>query len=155
MQCFEMRRTDRKLDEKNAFEILEKGNFGILSTIGSDGYPYGVPVNYVFVNEKIYFHCAKNVGHKEKNLINSNKVSFTVVTKSDVCSEKMTTKYESTIAFGIAEKTFTEKEFVLRELVKKYSPNNIPEGEKHIEKSFNACDIFAIKIEKLTAKANR
>ncbi len=31
---------------------------------GEDGYPYGVPVNYVVDKDKIYFHCAKDAGHK-------------------------------------------------------------------------------------------
>ena len=40
-----MRRKDRKTTEERAYEILKNGEYGILSTIGEDGYPYGVPVN--------------------------------------------------------------------------------------------------------------
>lgn len=61
---YEMRRKDRLLTEKEAKEILSEGEYGVLSTIGEDGYPYGVPVNYVYLNDSIYFHCAADVGHK-------------------------------------------------------------------------------------------
>lgn len=38
-----MRRKDRETTEERAYEILKNGEYGILSTIGEDGYPYGVP----------------------------------------------------------------------------------------------------------------
>ena len=109
----------------------------------------------LFRSGKIYFHCAKNVGHKQDNLRFSGKVSFTVVTKSDVISEKFTTGYESAIAFGYASKTVTEKEKALRLLVQKYSPEFTEDGENHIKGAFERTDVFVIEIEKLTAKANK
>ena len=39
-----MRRKDRETTEERAYEILKNGEYGILSTIGEDGYPYGVPL---------------------------------------------------------------------------------------------------------------
>lgn len=155
MKDYEIRRKDRAVDKNAALEILKSGSFGVLSTIGADGYPYGVPVNYAYDDGKIYFHCAKNVGHKQDNLRFSGKVSFTVVTKSDVISEKFTTGYESAIAFGYASKTVTEKEKALRLLVQKYSPEFTEDGENHIKGAFERTDVFVIEIEKLTAKANK
>ena len=52
----EMRRQDRKLTREEAETILRDGQYGILSTTGEDGYPYGVPVSYAYENGKIYFH---------------------------------------------------------------------------------------------------
>ena len=97
-----MRRSERELSFEQAVEILRNGSWGVLSTIGADGYPYGVPVNYAYDDGKIYFHCAKNSGHKQENLIFSGKVSFSVVTESEVDAEHLTTKYRSAIAFGVA-----------------------------------------------------
>ena len=155
MKNYEIRRTDRALTEEDAVEILRKGSFGILSTIGADGYPYGVPVNYVYDDGRIYFHCAKNNGHKQENLRFSGRVSFTVVTKSEVISEKFTTAYESAVAFGTASKIVFDKEKALRLLVKKYSPQFIDEGESCIKDDFEHTDVFMLEIERLTAKANR
>ena len=53
-----MRRKDRKTTEERAYEILKNGEYGILSTIGEDGYPYGVPVNFAVEGNKIYFNTA-------------------------------------------------------------------------------------------------
>ena len=64
----EMRRKDRLLTEKEAREILSEGEYGVLSTMGENGYPYGVPVNYVYLNDNIYFHCAADVGPKLENI---------------------------------------------------------------------------------------
>ena len=74
-----MRRKDRETTEERAYEILKNGEYGILSTIGEDGYPYGVPVNFAVEGNKIYFHCAPNAGLKLKNVEYSNKVSFCTV----------------------------------------------------------------------------
>ena len=104
---------------------------------------------------KSTFTVPKNVGHKQDNLRFSGKASFTVVTKSDVISEKFTTGYESAIAFGYASKTVTEKEKALRLLVQKYSPKFAEDGENHIKGAFERTDVFVIEIEKLTAKANK
>ena len=44
----EMRRQDRKLTQEEAEAILREGQYGVLSTTGEDGYPYGVPVSYAY-----------------------------------------------------------------------------------------------------------
>lgn len=155
MKNYPIRRTDRALTETDAVEILKSGSYGVLSTISADGYPYGVPLNYVYDDGKIYFHCAKGSGHKQDNLRFSGRVSFTVVTKSEVVPDKFTTSYESAVAFGIASKIVFDKEKALRLLIKKYSPEFMVEGEKAIKGAFDKTDIFMIEIEKLTAKANR
>ena len=77
----QMRRAERALPEEESLELLCCGQYGILSTIGSDGYPYGVPMSYVYKNHKILLHSAGE-GHKISNLTFSDKVSFCVVGKS-------------------------------------------------------------------------
>lgn len=42
-----MRRKDREMDLDSAEKALIKGSFGVLSVLGTDGFPYGIPVNYV------------------------------------------------------------------------------------------------------------
>ena len=150
-----MRRFKQRLTNDECITILKNSKSGVLAVSGDDGYPYTVPLNFVYADGKIYFHCAKNEGHKQENMRFSGKVSFTVVTKSDVISEKFTTGYESAVAFGIASKIVTDKEKALRLLVKKYSPDFINEGESYIKGGFERTDVFAVEIERLTAKANK
>lgn len=97
----QIRRRERALGAEEAEAILKEGKYGILSTFGQDGFPYGVPVNYFYRNGHIYFHCAAE-GHKMDNLASCPKVSFTVVKSDAIDGPHITTYYESAIAFGVA-----------------------------------------------------
>lgn len=45
----QLRRQDRLLDEKRAFQLLKEGTYGILSMQDENGEgAYGIPVNYVW-----------------------------------------------------------------------------------------------------------
>lgn len=154
MKDYKMRRKDRESDVSTAKEILENGEYGVLATIGEDGYPYGVPVNFAFDGEKIYFHCAKNAGHKQDNMKFSDKVSFTVVESSKVIAKSFTSKYRSTIVFGKVAKTEINKKYALELLLKKYSSEFMEEGFAEIEKAFRVTDIYEVSIDKISGKVN-
>ncbi len=48
------------MKEEDIRELLEWSDYGHISTICSNGYPYTVAVHYVYLNDKIYFHgCLK------------------------------------------------------------------------------------------------
>ena len=151
----EIRRKDRELTKDESEAIMQKGEYGILSTIGTNGYPYGVPVNYVYGNDSIYFHCALKEGHKLENIKNSNRVSFCVVGSSLVVPNEFSTKYESVIVFGRATELHGEaKKEALINILKKYSPEFIEKGKKYIENNGEITSVFKIEIEYLTGKAN-
>ena len=115
-----MRRADRAISDSEAKSILEKGEFGILSTVSSEGQPYGVPMSHCYTGNVIYFHCALE-GHKLDNLSNNSRVSFCVVGKTEVLPESFATRYESASVFGKEfELTGDEKHKGLLEIVKKY-----------------------------------
>ncbi len=63
----EMRRKKQQLSFEECQEILNNEVRGVLSVIGDNGYPYGIPINYKYstTENKIYFHGAKK-GHKIK-----------------------------------------------------------------------------------------
>lgn len=46
----EMRRKDRMLNQEETIDILNKSEYGVLSTVGKDNAPYGVPVNFAYVD---------------------------------------------------------------------------------------------------------
>ena len=150
----EMRRKNQVLPENITMEVLERGSNGILSVIGDDGYPYGVPVSYAMLDGKIYFHCAKS-GHKIDAITNCDKVCFTVVDKDEIVPEKFTTFFRSVIVFGKA-KILTEKEEILaaiRAISGKYSPDETVESrENEIKGSFNAMAIVEITPEHISGK---
>ncbi len=150
-----MRRLDRALTNEQAAEIMQNGEYGILSTVSSDGQPYGVPVSYTFVDNMLYFHCAVE-GHKLDNLESNARVSFCVVGKTEVLPDKFATHYESAIVFGKAfELIGDEKHLGLTELLKKYSPDFMEKGERYIESDLEKTRVFKIEVEILSGKARR
>jgi hypothetical protein len=150
-----IRRTDRVLSESEAKGILEKGEFGILSTASLDGQPYGVPISYSYTANVIFFHSAID-GHKLENLRKNNRVSFCVVGRTEVLPDQFSTKYESAIVFGKAfELTDDEKHKGLLEIVKKYSPGFIKEGLQYIENAANKARVYKIVIESITGKSRK
>lgn len=58
-------------------QILAGTNIGRMATIGADGYPYITPVNFVYYQGKIYFHCAPE-GEKLDNIARDPRVCFQV-----------------------------------------------------------------------------
>jgi nitroimidazol reductase NimA-like FMN-containing flavoprotein (pyridoxamine 5'-phosphate oxidase superfamily) len=150
-----VRRKDRELDPESTTRLLTEGEYGFLATVGGDGQAYGVPLNYVFKNNFLYFHCAPE-GHKLDNVRSNNKVSFCVVGKAKVLPDKFSTEYESVIAFGTAgEVQGEEKSQALLDLVEKYSPDFLEEGKAVIAKYFDKTSIIKMDIQHITGKARR
>jgi nitroimidazol reductase NimA-like FMN-containing flavoprotein (pyridoxamine 5'-phosphate oxidase superfamily) len=148
----EMRRKDKKLSMEESIEILNKNEIGILSTISENGYPYGVPLNYVYFNNSIYFHCAKD-GHKLDNIRICDKVSFCVTCDIELLPDKFDTNYKSVILFGKAsESDENEKLEVLLRFIKKYSSEFLDSGKDYIEKFKNSAKIYKINIEHIAGK---
>ncbi|MEN6536752.1 MAG: pyridoxamine 5'-phosphate oxidase family protein, partial [Bryobacteraceae bacterium] len=96
-----IRHSDRALSEDEAREILARADHGVLATLGPDGWPYAVPLNHVLFRDVLYVHCAVE-GHKLENIAHEERVSFCAVANARVLPAKLTTLYESAIAFGRA-----------------------------------------------------
>lgn len=59
----QMRRNRQQLSRERCEEILNRAASGVLAVLGDEGYPYAVPLSYVYSEGKFYFHCARQ-GHK-------------------------------------------------------------------------------------------
>ena len=149
----EMRRKEKMKTYEEAVQILGECTNGVLSVTGDDGYPYGVPVSYIYHDGKIYFHCAGE-GHKLDAIKADSRVSFTVVGADEIAPEKFTTMYKSVIAFGRASiiDTDEEKMAALNLIREKYSGNFPKEGAAYIEKFWDKTTVVVIEIEHMTGK---
>lgn len=151
-----MRRQERSISREAAEAILQKGEYGIFSTVGPDGYPCGVPVNYVCVKEMIGFHCAPSAGQKLKNLKGNDRVCFTVVGNTRVLPAKFSSMYESVMVFGRAREAGPEeKRTVLEALIEKYCPRNREAGMAYINRFLEETGVCLIQIEHMTGKAHQ
>ncbi|MEO3946930.1 pyridoxamine 5'-phosphate oxidase family protein [Gorillibacterium sp. CAU 1737] len=73
-----MRRNEFSIEEQEEIRsFLEQQSFGYLGTVGEDGAPEITPLNYVYVEDHLYFHGSK-VGQKMANLRSEKRVSFAV-----------------------------------------------------------------------------
>lgn len=71
----EMRRIKQQISNEECVTVLEEAPRGTMAVLGEDGYPYVFPMNHIYIDGKLYFHCAKT-GHKLDAILENNKVSF-------------------------------------------------------------------------------
>ncbi|MDW7728982.1 MAG: pyridoxamine 5'-phosphate oxidase family protein, partial [Bacillota bacterium] len=84
-----MIRVRQMLSIDDTIAVLNRCTNGVLACSGDESYPYAVPLNYVYHDHKIYFHCAK-AGHKIDAITKNPKVSFAVVDQDTIVSEEYT-----------------------------------------------------------------
>lgn len=151
----EMRRKDRAVTEAEAAALLDIAEYGVLSTVGEDGRPYGVPLNYCVIDRCIYFHCALE-GQKVDNIKHNKWVSFCAVGRTKVLPDKFATNYESVIASGEISEVFDrEKQKGLEGLLHKYSSGFFEKGQKYIDGLGEKTRVFRITVDSLCGKARR
>ncbi len=148
-----MRRKKQRLDDDECLAILDAATSGVLSVLGDDGYPYGVPLSFVRVGSTLVFHSAAT-GHKIDAVKAHPKASFTVVAQDIVVPSEYNTHFRSVIAFGqvrIVEDR-DEKLTLLRALGDHYWPGHDDELEAEIAPRFDRMHVLAFDIEHLTGK---
>src|SRR5262249_27996321 len=64
----EVRRTDKRMPEARVREMLEGAYAGRLATVGPDGWPYVVPLLYVWKDGEIWVHNTQARGHLRANV---------------------------------------------------------------------------------------
>ncbi len=148
-----MRRNDRQLSNAQTIAILERGNLGVLSTVDQDDQPYGIPVNYVYHQGAIYFHCAPE-GYKLLNISHQPQVSFCVIEKSDLVPETFSTDYVSAIVFGKAYIVDDQEKIeALQWLIQHLAGNEIKKGDAYIQAQADFTKVVRIDIQVSTGKA--
>jgi len=150
----EMRRKRQQLNDEECTDILMNMTNGTLALAGDNGYPYAVPISYVYFDGDIWFHCARS-GHKLDAIRRCDKVSFCVIAQDEIVPERFTTHYRSVIAFGrieIVEDEETRIDAICR-LAGKYSPAVPVEMlDDEINKGFKNMEILRLKVEHITGK---
>ena len=153
MEFRKMRRSAQQIPDEEALQIIEESRYGTLAVLGDGGYPYAVPLNYVLLDGKLYFHCAKT-GHKVDAIRACDKVSFSIVARSDVDAASYTSIFRSVTVFGRA-RIVTDGSEALRALCalgNKFNPNQSAALEAEIEKGLAHLLMVAIEPEHITGK---
>ncbi len=150
----EMRRKNQMLTKEMYTNLLNQCTSGVLAVHGDDGYPYAVPLSYVYTDGKLYFHSAIS-GHKLDAVKAHSKASFCVIAKDQVVPEKYTTYYQSVIAFGtvriLTDKA--EKLEALQKLAVKYTPDDPAQKRmQEIDRYWDNVCMMELTIEHVTGK---
>ncbi len=162
-----MRRTEFKITDKAQIDaLLNETNYGTLACIDTDGLPCSVPLNFVYVDEKIYFHGSKN-GKKADSLAKNPNVAFSVVKEyafipsyfggSEIACPA-TQYFKSVMVFGMAYfvEEMEQKCEALTKLMQKMQPEGgyeeINYENKKYQAMLDATSVVAIEPSSVSAK---
>ena len=144
----------QKISDAACVEILKNEKRGVLSVLGDDGYPYGMPLNHYYNEEdgKLYFHSDSR-GHKLDALRRCDKASFCVYDSGFYKEGDWALNIKSVIVFGRVE-FIEDKERIFeisRRLSRKFTTD---EGyiDYEIEHSGAGTAMFALVPEHMTGK---
>ena len=151
------RMKNHQLTKEEVEELLERGQDCVLATHGDNGYPYAVPMNFVYFNDKIYMHGLPK-GQKVDNINRNSKVCVEVHEMEELLygdnsvACDVNVKYKSLIILGYAKvlTDFSSKVTILSKIVKKYTPHLsdqiIPDN------MVNSTGVIEVEINEITGK---
>lgn len=153
MEFRKMRRFRQQFTKTECEVILSEATSGTLALLGVNGYPYAVPMSYVYTDGKLYFHSAVT-GHKVDAIRQYDKASFCVIAADDVHPSEFTTYFRSVIAFGKIQIIESESERILAatSLGARYNPGDNIGLQKELEKGLSNMLVLRLDIEHLTGK---
>jgi nitroimidazol reductase NimA-like FMN-containing flavoprotein (pyridoxamine 5'-phosphate oxidase superfamily) len=147
----QMRRFKQQLSQEECEDILLSERRGVLAVHGEDGYPYGVLVDYLYEQGKIYFHGAKS-GHKIDAIKADNRVSFTVFDQGVPVEGKVGPDVRSVIIFGRVSllETAPETIEIARRLGEKYDPSGYVADE--LKRTVERIQLLELVIDHMSGK---
>lgn len=150
----EMLRKKQQLPEEECLELLKAEPRGVLSVLGDEGYPYGMPINFWYCpeNGKIYFHTGK-LGHRTDSLAKCDKVSFCVYDQGYRKPGEWALNIRSVIVFGRVRQVEDHAQAIeiTRQLSLKYTPD-IAYIEEEITKYGSGVVCWELTPEHITGK---
>ena len=149
-----MRRKKKEICSEDVRALLRTARRGVLAVNGDDGYPYAVPINFLYDEDsgRIYFHGAR-VGHKADAIRRCDKVCFTVFGNETVRETDWAPYVQSVVVFGRC-RVIADREAALaavRRFAMKYYPDD-KTADDEIAASGAAVQMYEIEIEHLTGK---
>lgn len=149
-----MRRFKQQISEAECIRILKEQPCGVLSLIGDDGYPYGIPLDHWYCEEdgKLYFHGAKE-GHKIDAIASCDKVSYCVMDEGFRKEGEWALNINSVIVFGrISLVTDTEKaKLICTNITRKFTDDEAYLAHE-LEHAFPRVQCLELTPEHMTGK---
>ena len=149
-----VRKKANEISLEEAKKLLHEARRGVLAVSGDDGYPYAIPINFLYDEDaqKIYFHGSR-AGHKVDSLRACDKVCFTVYGNETVKNEPWAPYMQSAVVFGRCRlpEYGEESMALLKRFAMKYYP-----GESMVDAEIadagKAAQMYVIDIEHISGK---
>ena len=153
-----LRRTDKQMSEVRALEFLNHGFCGRIASVGADGWPYCVPLLYVWGGGEVWVHNPAARGHLRADVEHDQRVCFEVDEAREVfnygrfeCDTSVA--YRSVIVFGtirVVEDESAKRQF-FDALMAKYG--KVDSGRlKHFYPRLDEIALYAITPKRITGK---
>lgn len=150
----EMNRIKQKLSQEECIQILMNEPRGVLSLLGDDGYPYGLPIDHWYNPEDgmFYFHCGKK-GHKIDAIRSCDKASFCVMDPGFRREGEWALNIKSIIVFGRVKILEDQDQAIAitRQLSLKYT-DDTAFIDREIQESGKNVLVFALTPEHISGK---
>ena len=153
-----LRRADRAMTNAQMQQLLDRGVAGRLATVSADGYPYCLPLLFVWADNQIFLHGTSVQGHLQSNVRREPRACFEIDEPGDVfdygrfeCDSGLA--YGSVILFGriqVAEDTAAKQLFCERLMAKYGKPNSI--RPKNFFPRLDVITVYAMSVERMTGK---
>jgi uncharacterized protein len=154
----QVRRKDKLMSDERALATLARGYCGRIATVGPDGWPYCVPLLYVWADGEVMVHNPAARGHFRTNVEHDRRVCFEVDEAGEVfdygrfeCDTSIA--YRSVIVFGtirIVEDETAKRRFFDALMAKYGKPDS--GRPKHFYPRLDEIALYAIAPERITGK---
>ena len=149
-----MRRSQQQISEEECIRILQTQPRGILSVIGDDGYPYGIPLDHWYSesDHTLCFHCAGE-GHKIDAVRACGKACYCVMDEGRRIEGKWVLDFNSVVVFGRIQLVEDEnrKREICTNLVRKFTDDE-EYLQKELTNAFPRVSCLELTIEHMTGK---
>lgn len=153
-----LRRADRTATTEQVLRVLERGFAGRLATVGEDGYPYCLPMLYLWSDNRVLLHGTSARGHLRTNIEREPRVCFEVDEPGEVfdygrfeCDSGLA--YQSVVVFGtvrIMQDRVFKQHFCELLMIKYGKPGSV--RPKNFFPRLDLITVYSLTVERMTGK---
>ncbi|ANW00146.1 pyridoxamine 5'-phosphate oxidase family protein [Bradyrhizobium icense] len=153
-----LRRAERLMDGERAVAFVKSAHTGRLATVSEDGYPYCIPLLFVWMDEALYLHGTNAVGHLRQNINHSAKACFELDETGEVfdygrfeCDSGIA--YRSVLIFGKIElvSDLDKKQAFCEALMAKYGKPDTTRP-KNLFPRIDWISVYRLDVERISGK---
>ena len=148
-----MRRFKQQLSREECLELLEKEKRGVLSLLGDEGYPYGVPLDFWYNPQDgcLYFHCAPE-GKKLSCIARWPEATLTAAEAGE--GDFFSVCYASAVLRGriTVVEDEGEKYEALLAITRRYCPDLMGEADDYLRRRLKDTCVCRLDLREITGK---